>query len=296
MVEQHEAHVELVPIASITIANPRVRNKRSFRELVDSIAAVGLKKPITVSRRSSTDGGRYDLVCGQGRLEAFQALGQAHIPAFIIEANPQESMIKSLVENCARRQHQALDLLHDIGGLKERGYTDTQIATKTGLTSEYVRGIARLLAKGEQRLLRAVESGKLPISVAIDIAEADGADVQNALQQAYENNLLRGRKLLVAKRLVENRRRRGKGLNTGGRPGRSRPISSDALVRAYKESTERKRQLVRKADITRNGLTFMAAAFRSLLEDEHFVTLLRAEALDTMPRSLANRIERGEVA
>ena len=28
----------------------------------------------------------------------------------------------SLVENLARRQHRAIDLLHDIEGLKKRGY------------------------------------------------------------------------------------------------------------------------------------------------------------------------------
>lgn len=293
MAEQHEARVVSIPIDRITVSNPRVRNKKSFRDLVDSIAAVGLKKPITVTRRGNGADMRFELVCGQGRVEAFQALGQVEIPAFVIEADPEERMVKSLVENCARRQHQALDLLHDIGGMRSRGYSDQQIAAKTNLTVEYVRGIARLLEKGEQRLLRAVESGKIPVSVAVDIAEADDADVQDALQQAYEKDLLRGRKLLVAKRLVESRRRRGKGL-IPSRPGRRRPLSSEALVRAYKESTERKRMLMRKADMTRNRLIFIAAAFRNLLQDEDFVTLLRAESLDTMPKNLADRIQWGE--
>src|SRR3546814_5827062 len=58
----------------ITILNPRVRNKRIFQELVNSIAHLGLKKPITVSQRPGKT--RFDLVCGQGRLEACIALGQ----------------------------------------------------------------------------------------------------------------------------------------------------------------------------------------------------------------------------
>jgi len=41
--------IRQVPIDLITVLNPRVRNKRVFQELVDSIAALGLKKPITVS-------------------------------------------------------------------------------------------------------------------------------------------------------------------------------------------------------------------------------------------------------
>ena len=68
--------VEWIPLDRITIVNPRTRNKRVFKEIVDNIAQVGLKRPITVTRRMEADGPFYDLVCGQGRLEAYRALGQ----------------------------------------------------------------------------------------------------------------------------------------------------------------------------------------------------------------------------
>lgn len=295
MDEYPDQSVEMIPIARITVINPRIRNQRIFKEIVDSIAEVGLKKPITVTRHDDADGPRYDLVCGQGRLEAFQALGQTEIPALVVEADAQERLVKSLVENCARRLHQAIDLLHDIGGMKRRGYTEAEIAKKTGLSMEYVRGVVRLLEKGELRLLRAVESGQIPVSVAVEIAEADDVGVQAALQQAYEKNLLRGRKLMIAKRLVENRSRRGKGLRTHV-PSRKDAPSSESLVRAYRDDTERKRLLVRKANATRARLLFMTEAFRQLLNDENFVTLLRAEDLDTIPRNLVSRIQRAEVS
>ena len=41
----------------------------------------------------------YDLVCGQGRLEAFVALGQNEIPAIVIEASEEDCYVMSLVEN-----------------------------------------------------------------------------------------------------------------------------------------------------------------------------------------------------
>jgi ParB family transcriptional regulator, chromosome partitioning protein len=295
MDEYPDQSVEMIPIARITVINPRIRNQRIFKEIIDSIAEVGLKKPITVTRHDDADGPRYDLVCGQGRLEAFQALGQTEIPALVVEADAQERLVKSLVENCARRLHQAIDLLHDIGGMKRRGYTEAEIAKKTGLSMEYVRGVVRLLEKGELRLLRAVESGQIPVSVAVEIAEADDVGIQAALQQAYEKNLLRGRKLMIAKRLVENRSRRGKGLRTHV-PSRKDAPSSESLVRAYRDDTERKRLLVRKANATRARLLFMTEAFRQLLNDENFVTLLRAEDLDTIPRNLVSRIQRAEVS
>ena len=246
--------------------------------------------PITVARRDHPDGKRYDLVCGQGRLEAFQALGQREIPAIVVEADNENCLVMSLVENVARRQHRAIDLLHDIQGMKGRGYDDADIARKTGLSIEYVRGIIRLLETGEQRLLRAVESGDMPVSVAVEIAESDDADIQRVLQQAYEGKLLRGRRLMAAKHLIEARRRRGKGFKTGSRkPGQS--LSSTALLRAYKENTDKKRMLVRKAEATRNRLIFVTEALRAIFADENFLTLLRAEDLDTLPRNLGDRLD-----
>ena len=282
--------VETIPIDLISVINPRVRNKKIFKEIVANIAALGLKRPITVARRMSPDGPRYDLVCGQGRLEAYRSLGQQEIPALVVDADSEDCLVMSLVENFARRQHRAIDLLRDIQGLKQRGYEETEIAEKTGMTLEYVRGVIRLLENGEHRLLRAVESGCIPLSIAVDIAKTDDAGVQVALQQAYENKLLRGRKLLLAKRVIEQRRRRGKGLQRDRSKGEQAPLSSTALVRAYREDADRKRIMIRRADATRDRLIFITQALRKLFADEHFVTLLRAEGLETLPKTLADRL------
>ena len=284
--------VEMIPIERITVINPRVRNKKIFKQITSNIAELGLKRPITVTRREDTDGPRYDLVCGQGRLEAYQVLGQREIPALVVEADTEDCLVMSLVENLARRQHRAIDLLHDIEGLKRRGYSDAAIARKTDLTTEYVKGVIRLLEKSEHRLLRAVEAGQIPVSIAVDIAAADDEDVQIILQQAYEKKLLRGHKLIAARRLIEQRRRRGKGIQLNGKR-RERALSSNALVRAYREDVDRKRLLIKKAGTTRDRLIFVTEAVRKLLVDENFVTLLRAEGLDTLPRNLAERMQPG---
>ncbi len=291
--------VEMAPIERITVINPRVRNERIFKEIISNIGEIGLKKPITVTRRDGADGPRFDLVCGQGRLEAYQALGQQEIPALVVEADTQDCLMMSLIENLARRQHSAIDLLHDIEGLRKRGYNDTTIARKTGLTLEYVKGVSRLLQKGEHRLLRAVEAGQIPVSIAVEIAASSDAEVQGVLQQAYEKKLLRGQRLISARRLIEQRRRRGKGLRNTGMQNtkqRVRPLSSNALIRAFQDDVDRKRLLIRKAEATRNQLIFVTEALRKLFADENFLTLLRAEALDTLPRNLAGRIELGAQA
>ena len=280
---------EMIPMNLITVVNPRVRNRKSFREVVDNIAELGLKRPITVAARQSEEGVRYDLVCGQGRLEAFQELGQTEIPAIVIDASSEDCLVMSLVENLARRQHRAIDLLRDIRGLKERGYSEPEIARKTQLSLKYVRGVVRLLESAEHRLLRAVESGKIPVSVAVDIAEAKDTEVQDVLREAYENNLLRGGKLMAAKRLVEARQQYGKGQPSADRTKR-RSLSVDGLIRTYQNDVEKKQVLLRKATATRNELMFVTEALRKLLNDENFVTLLRAEGLATIPRNLSDRL------
>lgn len=287
--------VQNIPIERITVINPRVRNKKTFGEIVENIAKIGLKRPITVALRPSSDGPRYDLVCGQGRLEAYQSLGQVEIPAVVINAADDDCLVMSLVENIARRQHSSVDLLHNVESLQKRGYDDSEIATKTGLTLEYVRAVLHLLTTGEIRLLRAAEAGIVPVSVAVAIAAAKDNDMQEVLQQAYEQKLLRGKKLLAVRRLVEKRRVHGKGRRTGT-PSNTRTMSVERLMRTYRDDIERKRLLVRKAETTRDRLIFVTEGLRKLFADEHFVTLLRAENLETLPRALADRLQTTEVA
>ena len=283
--------IEMIPVNAIDVVNPRARNRRIFKEIVTSVAELGLKRPITVKRKQVEGDQRYDLICGQGRLEAYQSLGQREIPAIVISASDEDSAIMSLVENCARRQHRAIDLLHDIEGLKNRGYEFEEIARKTGLTIEYVRGVASLLENGEHRLLRAVEAGQVPVSVAVLIAQAEDSDVQAVLQQAYEEKLLRGQRLMAAKKLIEQRRRRGKGYKTGPRRVDGTAISSNALLRAYRQDVDRKKVLIRKSNTTKSRLVFVLEALRKLLAEHDFVSILEAEKLDTLPKNIAMRLQ-----
>ena len=48
--------------------------------------------------------------------------------------------------------------------------------------------------------------------------------------------------------------------------------------------------MIRRAEITRSRLLFIVEAMQLLMADENFVTLLRAEGMQTMPRPLAEQI------
>ncbi|MBY5407431.1 ParB N-terminal domain-containing protein [Rhizobium leguminosarum] len=285
--------VEMIPINKITVVNPRLRNKKHFKEIITNIGQIGLKRPITVTRRMEASGPFYDLVCGQGRLEAFKALGQQEVPALVVNANKEDCLVASLVENCARRQHRAVDLLQDIGAMNGRGHSVPEIARMTGLSAEYVYAVVRLIEKGEERLLRAVETGQIPFTVALEIADAEDHDMQAALQSAYEKKLLRGKKLMLAKRIVEVRRQRGKTLkyNTTTRT-KPRPISSEALLKAFQDDVDRKRILIRRAEAAKARLTFITEAIRKLLADAQFIGILEEEGFASLPEALAARLQK----
>lgn len=288
------APIKMIPIDRINILNPRIRNKKIFDDITHNIVQVGLKRPITVTACHSKQMDKdYDLICGQGRLEAFAAVGQTQIPAFVIDTTHEEALIMSLVENLARRQHRSLDLLQGIALLQKQGYEPETIAQKTGLSGEYVKNILNLLERGEERLVTAAEAGHIPLSVAVDIALA-GPDDQRALQEAYESKKLRGKKLMIAKRLLEARRRRGKVARSGSQGPRNRQspsLSANDVLKVYQKEVDRKRLLTRKADAVNNKLLFVIEAMRRLLKDDGFSTLLRAESMTSMPKQLRALID-----
>jgi ParB family chromosome partitioning protein len=250
-----------------------------------------LKRPITVAASKNDDGETcYMLGCGQGRMEAFESLGQSEIPAFLIEATREDVLLISLVENLARRHHTTVEHAREIAEMRDRGDSPADIAGKTGLTVSYVNGILKLLNKGEERLLGAVEKGQIPLSVAITIAGSNDAAIQRALAEAYEKKELRGKALLKVRRLVEERRSRGKSLHRGVRSRTNGEVSSEQLLKAYREETSRQKALVQKAKLCENRLVFAVSAMKQLFEDGNFTTLLRAETLDTLPQYLAAQI------
>lgn len=292
MAVQHPQKLEMVPIDKIVTINPRSRNQRQHREIVDNIDAIGLKRPITVSHRSTTSGDRYDLVCGEGRLEAFKMLGATEIPAVVIDASENDCLVMSLVENIARRKHRPIDLMQEIGNLSARGYSDKEIAEKIGISVSYVNMLVKLLDQGEERLVAAVETGLIPVSFAIDIARSDSTSIQNLLMDAYQEGKIKGRKLAAIRRMLEQREKRNRRVrdNGFGRRGQRRSTTPAELMRVYQREAEKQRILVKKSDFTQTKLLFIVEALKELLDDATFVDLLSEERLGTLPRAIASRI------
>lgn len=294
MIDHRDTDVVRIPIDQITVMNPRERGKVKFKQIVTNISHLGLKKPITVVERGVRDGKPlYELVCGQGRLEACRQLGETTVPALIIDASREELLLMSLAENLARRRQGCTELLREVANLKERGYTYGEIAQKTDLHQSYVKGIIRLLKQGENRLLEAVEGGQIPISIAVTIATSDDQEVQRALAEAYESKSLRGKQLLKARRLIEVRRAVGKSMRYAGRKN-TKEINGDTLMQAYKRESAKQRLLVHKAKVCETRLLFVASALKQLFADPALVSILQSAELAVLPQFLAEHIGRKE--
>lgn len=280
--------VILIPIDSIHVVNPRERSKKKFQQIVANISRIGLKRPITVRRRTD---GAYDLVCGQGRLEAFRQLGETVVPAVVREITSEDALLMSLVENIARRRHSTMETIKALVILRDRGYSHSQIGRKTGIVGSSVTAMLTLYDHGEEHLLNAVEAGRISLASAIIVARCDSSEVQAALTRALEEKKITPGELKRARNLADRRRAFGKNRKSAQR---GKDITPESIVRTFRREQERQRQALKKAELCEAKLVFTMSALRMLFRDENFINLLRAEGLETLPDYVAEHIKKGE--
>lgn len=286
--------VQLIPIDRIRILNPRHRDQRKFVRIVQSIQNQGLKKPIKVCVRTmkGSEEPGYDLVCGQGRIEAFQALGHQEIPAVVVEASREDQLLMSLIENMARRFPSTMDLIREIERLAEVGYSNVAIGKKLDISDVMVGGLISLKNAGEERLLDAALKSKIPLGVAIEISKTDSAEAQRELLKAYEGGQLNQTAIRTVRRIVDQRRFLGKKLRVAVHPkDRNRTKTADGLVNAFRKETQRQKVMIKKAKLCEARLLFLVTGFSRLMVDENFINLLKAEGLGMMPKCLGDQIQ-----
>jgi len=281
--------ITLIPVERLRVLNPRTRNPYFFSQLVENIASVGLKRPITVAHGGLDGGGDwYEVLCGQGRLEALKALGETTIPCCVVEASEIDRYLITLTENIARRRHSTSELLSGLQVLHAKGYTAVEIAKKTNLDDSYINGVLQLLEKGEQRLIQAVETRVMPLWLAVEVARASTDEVQAAMVAAYECKTLTGDQLLRVRRILSKREASGKTVHGRAAP-REKP-TPQKLLRTYKNEVRRQKMIVQNANLQEQRLLLITSALRRFLADDHFRTLLRAEGVKDIPEAVARRI------
>lgn len=132
-------------------------NEANLAELTASIREQGVLQPILLR----VVDGQYELIAGERRVRAAQAAGLKAIPALVQEASDGEAMERSLIENI---QRQNLNLIEEAEGyrtlIRERGYSQEEVAKKVGKARSSVTNSLRLLDLSDA-LKRAISEGKL---------------------------------------------------------------------------------------------------------------------------------------
>ena len=149
--EQSASSSVTIQIEQIKTGKFQPRGKISeagLEELKESIKRSGVIEPIIV--RPSGEGS-YELVAGERRLRASQAIGIKEIPAIIKTLSDKEAVEFSLVENIQREN---LNPLEEARGysrlLDEFGYTQEDIATAIGKDRATIANFLRLLGLPEE--------------------------------------------------------------------------------------------------------------------------------------------------
>lgn len=282
--------ISLIKISSIKIENPRTRNKFRHDEITDSIDKSGLRKPITV-RRIDDKQYEYALICGQGRLESISNLNEETIPAFIMDIEEDDAYIMSLVENFARINPRSGEQFHRIKEMKTEGHSEKEIAKTLGCTVSWINSISTLLDKGETKLLSIVESGKIPLYLAVQIARSDFHDSQRLIVDAFDEGKIKGRNITKIRDILDSRNEGLKGVfNRAFRTSKSqKKLTTDELTKLYQDNIDEHRSLKNKADFIEENIILARQIMNELMKNEEFLKILESEKLTNIPQAIIER-------
>ena len=118
-------------------------NNTSLQELSVSIKNIGIIQPITVRKIGNND---YQLISGERRLRACKEIGLKKIPAYVREANDQDSLEMALVENIHRQDLDAIEIAISYQRLiEEINLTQEELSDKIGKNRTTISNYLRLL-------------------------------------------------------------------------------------------------------------------------------------------------------
>jgi len=118
-------------------------DKEALADLAQSISELGIIQPITVRKISD---GSYQLVSGERRLRASKLAKLESIPAFVREANDQESLEMALVENIQREDLDPIEIALSYQRLiDEIDLTQDSMSKRVGKKRSTITNYLRLL-------------------------------------------------------------------------------------------------------------------------------------------------------
>lgn len=137
-----------IPIDQIRPLIKRARERAAFDRMKESIRTEGLFQPVQVRLLSKPDGRhKYELVCGQGRLQAFKELRRPTIPAIVLDVSEGEVIGRFLSENVLRKDLSWLDQAKLIRNELKAGESLDRLAARLYITPAHASKLVRILTQ-----------------------------------------------------------------------------------------------------------------------------------------------------
>lgn len=179
-----------IPIANVR-PNPHQPRKEfdefKLQELSDSIREHGLIQPITVRYLGEN---RYELISGERRLRACRMAGMEAVPAYVREADDEDSLALALVENVQREELNPIEIALGYQRLiDECDLTQETVSKKVGKSRSAVANILRLLNLPPfiQKALRDrnISTGHARALITIDDISLQQKLLERAIEEDY---------------------------------------------------------------------------------------------------------------
>ncbi|MBN2559744.1 MAG: ParB N-terminal domain-containing protein [Phycisphaerae bacterium] len=281
IVPMSDRRFRMIPLAEITVLNPRNRDKQQFEDNIRSIDSVGLLKPILVNDRHRADGGKYELVCGEGRFLAYKSLGRTEIPAEVVDCDRKTALLYSLVENIARVPPNTMWFAREMKRMCDAGLPLSKISQIVGKPEHEVADYIRLVEMGEERLITGVEQGMFSISFAIAVAKSSSDTIQQVLMDAFDSGIIDSANTNRVRNMIELRLNRGKQPRRGPLPKPTYTLQD--LKRDIAEATMKREGFVRESQSKENRLLTLLEGLNMLWKDERLVALLGQHGMAERP-------------
>ncbi|MDI9222120.1 ParB/RepB/Spo0J family partition protein [Pantoea sp. EA-12] len=287
--------VEMIAIDVIKVVNERSRNKVVHDEITETIHSSGLRRPVTV-RKIKDENYQYALICGQGRLESLSLLGEKFVPAIVKDVSSEDAYVMSLVENIARRKPRANELYERIREMYLSGVSEEAISEYVGCSVHWVQSVLLLLNRGEQKLLSIVESGDIPIYMAVEFARCSGEENQDILIEAYDKGIVKHHNVTKIREILEMRSAGLKGNANLAYTKRqtSKKITPEQLLDIYQKSVEEHKNILRKYETVVESITLCKRIMSNLLKNPDFIRVLSEEGLNSVPDAILDKHDREE--
>ena len=183
----------------------------ALEELKASIKRSGIIEPVLVRPIAH---GTYEIVAGERRLKASQALGIQEIPSIIRTLTDREALELSLVENIQREN---LNPLEEAKGyarlLDEFGYTQEDIAAAVGKDRATIANLVRVLSLPDE-VQQQLGGGKISLGHAKALLSVQDRVRQLELCRQVASQQLSVRQLERAAAQAAPRRRRARTLDS----------------------------------------------------------------------------------